>query len=163
MRQSEFVPHARSWFAASSHVGKQLEAQARRRLDRQLRQACGTVQDLGTIHMSAGPGVAERELPTAAGLADDGLFLGNAPVGVIEAGNLGANAGDVKMQTLAYASGTLPGLQVPIQPLPIRDESMAVETFFSNGRDPDRRHDGRAAWALSGFSGRRGQNRGGER
>jgi type I restriction enzyme R subunit len=80
-----------------------------------------------------------RPRHTAGGEADYGLFLGQELVGVVEAKKVGATLGGVEAQTLAYASETLPGLQVPIQPLPFRYESTGVETFFTNGLDPDGR------------------------
>lgn len=113
------------------------EAQARRRIDALLEASGWRVQDRGAIHLSAGSGVAVRELPTASGEADYGLFLGQELVGVVEAKKVGATLGGVEAQTLAYASQTLPGLQVPVQPLPFRYESTGVETFFTNGLDPD--------------------------
>ena len=78
-----------------------------------------------------------RELPSAGGEADYGLFLGRQLVGVIEAKKLGATLGGVEAQTLAYASETLAGLEVPIRPLPFHYESTGVETFFTNGLEPD--------------------------
>ena len=113
------------------------EAQARQRIDAQLQAAGWAVQDRTTINLIAGPGVAVRELPTAGGEADYGLFLGQELVGVVEAKKVGATLGGVEAQTLSYASETLPGLQVPIRPLPFRYESTGVETFFTNGLDPD--------------------------
>jgi type I restriction enzyme R subunit len=58
-------------------------------------------------------------------------------VGVVEAKKLGATLGGVEAQTLAYASETLPGLVVPIRPLPFRYESTGAETYFTNGLEPD--------------------------
>jgi len=115
----------------------QTEAHARRRIDALLEQAGWVVQVRSAIHLGAGPGVAVRELPTAGGEADYGLFLGQELVGVVEAKKVGATLGGVESQTLAYASETLPGLQVPVEPLPFRYESTGVETFFTNGLDPD--------------------------
>ena len=113
------------------------EAEARRRIDALLDASGWAVQDRSAVNLSAGAGVALRELPTASGEADYGLFLGNELVGVVEAKKVGDTLGGVEAQTLAYASETLPGLQVPIQPLPFRYESTGVETFFTNGLDPD--------------------------
>ena len=113
------------------------EAEARRRVDALLEASGWAVQDRSAVNLSAGAGVALRELPTASGEADYGLFLGNELVGVVEAKKVGDTLGGVEAQTLAYASETLPGLQVPIQPLPFRYESTGVETFFTNGLDPD--------------------------
>ncbi|MEB3321146.1 MAG: DEAD/DEAH box helicase family protein [Cyanobium sp.] len=78
-----------------------------------------------------------RELPTAGGEADNDLFLGNQLVGVIETKKLGSPLGGVEAQTMAYATSTLAGLQVLVQPLPFRYESTVAETFFTNGLDPD--------------------------
>ena len=115
----------------------QPEAQARQRIDALLVASGWAVQDRGAIHLTAGTGVAVRELPTAGGEADYGLFLGQELVGVVEAKKVGTPLGGVEGQTLAYASETLPGLQVPVQPLPFRYESTGVETYFTNGLDPD--------------------------
>jgi type I restriction enzyme R subunit len=118
-------------------AASQPEAQARRRIDALLEASGWAVQDRSAVNLSTGAGVALRELPTASGEADYGLFLGNELVGVVEAKKVGDTLGGVEAQTLAYASETLPGLQVPIQPLPFRYESTGVETFFTNGLDPD--------------------------
>jgi type I restriction enzyme R subunit len=118
-------------------AASQPEAQARRRIDALLEASGWTVQDRSGVTLSAGAGVAMRELPTSGGEADYGLFLGQELVGVVEAKKVGATLGGVEAQTLAYASETLPGLQVPVLPLPFRYESTGVETFFTNGLDPD--------------------------
>ena len=116
-----------------SDPARQPEAQARQRIDALLEQAGWAVQDRSAVNLSAAAGVAVRELPSAGGEADYGLFLGRQLVGVIEAKKLGG----VEAQTLAYASETLPGMEVPIRQLPFRYESTGVETFFTNGLDPD--------------------------
>jgi type I restriction enzyme R subunit len=113
------------------------EAQARQQIDVLLKASGWAVQDRSAVNLSAAAGVALRELPTKGGEADYGLFLGQVLVGVVEAKKVGATLGGVEAQTLAYAKETLPGLQVPIQPLPFRYESTGVETFFTNGLDPD--------------------------
>ena len=101
-------------------AASQPEAQARRRIDALLEASGWTVQDRSGVNLSAGAGVALRELPTSGGEADYGLFLGQELVGVVEAKKVGATLGGVEAQTLAYASETLPGLQVPVLPLPFR-------------------------------------------
>ncbi|MFN9646365.1 MAG: type I restriction-modification enzyme R subunit C-terminal domain-containing protein [Cyanobacteriota bacterium] len=113
------------------------EAEARLRIDALLEASGWAVQDRSAIQLSAGLGVAVRELPTAGGEADYGLFLGHELVGVVEAKKVGTPLGGVEAQTLAYATETLTGLQVPVQPRPFRYESTGVETFFTNGLDPD--------------------------
>jgi len=61
----------------------QPEAQARRRIDALLEASGWTVQDRSAVNLSAGAGVALRELPTSGGEADYGLFLGQELVGVM--------------------------------------------------------------------------------
>jgi type I restriction enzyme R subunit len=113
------------------------EARARQRIDALLQQAGWAVQDRSSVNLAAAEGVAVRELPSGGGEADYGLFLGRELVGVVEAKKLGSTLGGVEAQTLAYASETLPGLVVPIQPLPFRYESTGAETYFTNGLEPD--------------------------
>lgn len=50
---------------------------------------------------------------------------------------MGSTQNGAEAQTLVCATDTLAGLQVPIQTLPFRYESTGVETFFTNGLDPD--------------------------
>ena len=95
------------------------------------------MQNRNAVNLAATEGVAVRELPSGGGEADYGLFLGRELVGVVEAKKLGSTLGGVEAQTLAYASETLPGLVVPIRPLPFRYESTGAETFFTNGLEPD--------------------------
>lgn len=58
---------------------------ARDNIDKQL-IACGwIIQDKKTVNLHAGPGVAIREYQTDVGPADYVLFVGQKPVGVIEA------------------------------------------------------------------------------
>ena len=72
------------------------EAQARQRIDALLEASGWAVQDRSAIHLGASAGVAVRELPTAGGEADYGLFLGQALVGVVEAKPVGATLGGVE-------------------------------------------------------------------
>ncbi|KEF41865.1 MAG: hypothetical protein ER33_08945 [Cyanobium sp. CACIAM 14] len=118
-------------------ASSQPEAKARQRIDCLMEASGWAVQDRSAINLTAASGVAVRELPTASGEADYGLFLGKELVGVVEAKKVVSTLGGVEAQTLAYASETLPGVQVPIQPLPFLYESSVVETYFTNGLDPD--------------------------
>src|SRR5690349_19862953 len=61
------------------------EQLARRRIDAMLEASGWMVQNRAELNLGAGPGVAVREVPTAAGPADYLLFLGNQLVGVLEA------------------------------------------------------------------------------
>ncbi len=91
------------------------------------------------MNLSAAPGVAIREYQTHAGPADYLLFLGNQLVGVIEAKRAGVTLSSVEAQTRDYAAKAPKPLQVPIRPLPFLYESTGVETWFTNGLDPEPR------------------------
>jgi len=62
-----------------------LEQKARRKIDRELGQCGWLVQDYRSMDLSAGPGVAVRELPLTTGLADYLLYVDRRVLGVIEA------------------------------------------------------------------------------
>lgn len=91
------------------------------------------------MNLAAASGVAIRELPTSAGPADYMLFLGNRLVGVVEAKKAGITLSTVEAQTRDYASKAPRPLQVPVRPLPFLYESTGVETWFTNGLDPEPR------------------------
>jgi len=97
------------------------------------------VQDRAALNLGAAQGVAVREFRTSAGPADYLLFLGNRLVGVIEAKRAGVTLSSVEAQTRAYADRAPKPLQVPIRPLPFLYESTGVETWFTNGLDPEPR------------------------
>jgi type I restriction enzyme, R subunit len=115
------------------------EQRARRQIDAMLLAAGWDVQDRAAMNLSAAPGVAIRELQTHAGPADYLLFLGNLLVGVVEAKKAGVTLSSVEAQTRDYAAKAPKPLQVPVRPLPFLYESTGVETWFSNGLDPEPR------------------------
>lgn len=115
------------------------EQKARKQIDAMLVAAGWDVQDRAAMNLAAAPGVAVREFQTTAGPADYLLFLGNQIAGVIEAKRVGKTLGDVEAQTSDYAAKAPKALQVPVRPLPFRYESTGVETFFTNGLDPEPR------------------------
>ena len=115
------------------------ERQARRQIDAMLDAAGWAVQDRASMNLAAAPGVAIRELPTSAGPADYMLFLGNRLVGVVEAKKAGVTLSTVEAQTRDYAAKAPKPLQVPLRPLPFLYESTGVETWFTNGLDPEPR------------------------
>ena len=120
-----------------THAPDLPEQRARQQIDATLAECGWVVQSRPQMNLAAGPGVAIRELYTAAGPADYLLFLGNALVGVIEAKKAGTTLSGIEPQTAAYAAGAPGALQVPVRPLPFRYESTGVETFFTNGLDPE--------------------------
>ncbi len=102
-----------------------------------LRLAGWSVQSRPDMNLGAGPGVAVREFRTGAGPADYVLFLGNLLVGVVEAKKAGVTLTSVEAQTREYAARAPKPLQVPVRPLPFLYESTGVETWFTNGLDPE--------------------------
>jgi type I restriction enzyme R subunit len=115
------------------------EAAARRQIDAMLVAAGWDVQDRAAMNLAAAPGVAIREFQTSAGPADYLLFLGNLLVGVVEAKKAGVTLSSVEAQTRDYAAKAPKPLQVPVRPLPFLYESTGVETWFTNGLDPEAR------------------------
>ena len=113
------------------------ERRARRQIDAMLASAGWDVQDRAAMNLAASPGVAIREFQTSAGPADYLLFLGNLLVGVVEAKTAGVTLSSVEAQTRDYAARAPKPLQVPVRPLPFLYESTGVETWFTNGLDPD--------------------------
>jgi type I restriction enzyme R subunit len=115
------------------------EQRARRQIDAMLLAAGWDVQDRAAMNLAAAPGVAIREFQTRAGPADYLLFLGNLLVGVVEAKKVGVTLSTVEAQTRDYAAKAPKPLQVPLRPLPFLYESTGVETWFTNGLDPEPR------------------------
>jgi type I restriction enzyme R subunit len=115
------------------------EQKARRQIDTMLEAAGWAVQDRRGINLAAAPGVAIREFQTGGGPADYLLFLGNHLVGVVEAKKAGVTLSSVEAQTREYAEKAPKPLQVPVRPLPFLYESTGVETWFTNGLDPEAR------------------------
>ena len=89
----------------------------------------------------AQPGVAVREAYLRTGFADYLLFVEGKALSVIEAKKVGTPLSGVEAQSARYAGGLRPPMQVWLRqiPLPFRYESTGVETFFTNGLDPDPR------------------------
>jgi type I restriction enzyme R subunit len=112
---------------------------ARRQIDAMLVASGWDVQDRAAMNLGAAPGVAIREFQTSAGPADYLLFLRNQLVGVLEAKRAGVTLSTVEAQTRDYAAKAPKPLQVPVRPLPFLYESTGVETWFTNGLDPEPR------------------------
>lgn len=91
------------------------------------------------MNLGAGLGVAVREFPLATGPADYLLFVDRRALGVVEAKPEGTTLAGVEAQSARYSWGLG---QYPLawhSPLPFLYESTGVETFFTNGLDPDPR------------------------
>ncbi len=115
------------------------EPLARQHIDALLTAAGWEVQDRSAMNLGAGLGVAVREFPLATGPADYLLFVDRRAIGVVEAKPEGTTLAGVEAQSARYSWGLG---QYPLAwhtPLPFLYESTGVETFFTNGLDPDPR------------------------
>jgi type I restriction enzyme R subunit len=118
-------------------VNQNPEQRARDRIDALLTQAGWAVQDKDKIKFDAAPGVAVREYQTSVGPADYVLFIGNKPVGVIEAKREEAaqSITAVESQTEAYAAAPLKWVNNQ-EPLRFLYESTGLITRFTDAADP---------------------------
>ncbi len=112
------------------------EQKARDNIDRLLRQSGWDVQDKGNINFNASLGIAVREYPTDAGIADYVLFVDRNPIGVIEAKREeeGHRLTVHEDQAEYYAKSKLK--YVNSEFLPFVYESTGEVTRFTDLRDP---------------------------
>src|SRR5690606_38859806 len=93
------------------------EQKARQKIDRQLDQSGGLVQDYRSMDLSAGPGLAVREFPLKTGFADYLLYVDRRVVGAIEAKPEGHTLTGVETQSAKYMAGlpaNLPHYRLPL-------------------------------------------------
>lgn len=115
------------------------EARARETIDALLEAAGWKVQDRHALSLGAALGVAVREFPLKNGYADYVLFVDRKMLGVVEAKRAGTPLSGVEEQAEKYVTA-LPVVPAAWrEPLPFRYESTGVETFFTNGLDPQPR------------------------
>ncbi len=123
------------------------EQRAREEIDGQL-EACGwTVQDVASMDIHAGRGVAVREYPLRwkksgilkRGSADYLLYADGRAIGVIEAKPAGHTLEGVVVQSERYTEGLDKRVPAWRRPLPFAYESTGEVTQFTNGLDPDPR------------------------
>lgn len=113
------------------------EALARENIDKML-TACGwTLQDYKKLDLSAGRGIALREVPLKSGRCDYLLLIDRKPVGIVEAKKVGVTLSQVALQSSFYAE-RLPDflLTTTHLKLPFLYESTGIETYFRDERDP---------------------------
>jgi type I restriction enzyme R subunit len=117
------------------------EQQARQRIDELLCAAGWMVQSRDAINLGASRGVAVREYPLQTGFADYLLFVDRQAIGAVEAKAVGTTLSGVESQSAKYSVGLPPALPRwrKDQPLPFLYESTGVETYFTNGFDPEPR------------------------
>lgn len=118
------------------------EQEARLQIDEMLEAAGWQIQDYRDIDLTAGRGVAVREVPTKTGPVDYLLFTDEKALGTIEAKKAGTPLLGVEWQTDRYIEGFAQLVEErPIPywaelPLPFHYQSTGEETEFRNRRDP---------------------------
>ena len=122
------------------------EQRAREQIDQLLRDAGWKLQNRDALNLGAGRGVAVREFSLKTGFADYLLFVDRKAIGAVEAKPAGTPLSGVEAQSEKYSAG-LPDIPPAWRkPLPFLYESTGVETFFTNGLDPEPR--GRRVFAF---------------
>ena len=111
------------------------EAEARQQIDAQLVAAGWIVQDYKAVNLSAGRGIALREVPLDSGRCDYLLVVDRHTVGIIEAKKRGATLSTVADQSDHYGNNLPDFLRTASLP-PFYYESTGVETYFRDERDP---------------------------
>ena len=111
---------------------------ARDDIDRKLVDAGWVIQNYKQLDLSAGQGIAVREVTLKSGRCDYLLLIDRRPVGVVEAKKVGATLSSVADQSGHYGEN-LPDFFNINGPLPFYYESTGVETFFRDERDPQPR------------------------
>jgi type I restriction enzyme R subunit len=115
------------------------EQRAREKIDELLDAAGWQVQDYHELSLTAARGVAVREFPLKTGFADYLLFVDCKAIGAVEAKAVGTPLSGVERQSEKYSVG-LPDIPPAWhKPLPFLYESTGIETFFTNGLDPEPR------------------------
>ena len=114
------------------------EQEARKTIDKMLRQSGWDVQDVGSVNIHAKKGVAIREFPLnkSHGYADYLLYVDGKAAGVIEAKKTGNTLIGVEIQSDKYKTGLPADLPAWFRPLPFCYQSTGVETRFTNDLDP---------------------------
>lgn len=111
------------------------EQKARQQIDAALVQCGWVIQDYKALDLSAGRGIALREVPLKGGTCDYLLLVDRKPVGIVEAKPEGTTLSGVADQS-AYYGDNLPEVFQTSGRLPFLYESTGVETFFRDERDP---------------------------
>ncbi len=116
------------------------EELARQQIDALLTEGGWVIQNYKKLDLSAGRGIAVREVPLAQGRCDYLLLVDRKPIGVIEAKKAGVTLSKVADQSGQYAEN-LPDFLAQLIPsdlskLPFLYESTGVETYFRDERDP---------------------------
>ncbi|PZR74706.1 MAG: helicase, partial [Chthoniobacterales bacterium] len=113
------------------------EELARQNIDALLNQCGWIIQDHKKLDLSAGKGIAVREVRLNKGRCDYLLLIDRKPVGIIEAKKAGVTLSSVADQSGRYAENLPDFLRGGLTgKLPFLYESTGIETYFRDERDP---------------------------
>src|SRR3954471_24329195 len=113
------------------------EELARHNIDALLTQCGWLIQDYKKLDLSAGRGIAIREVRLKEGRCDYLLLIDRKPVGIIEAKKAGVTLSSVADQSGRYAENLPDFLRGDlVGKLPFLYESTGIETYFRDERDP---------------------------
>jgi type I restriction enzyme R subunit len=113
------------------------EELAREKIDKLLTDCGWVIQNYKQLDLSAGKGIAIREVRLKEGRCDYLLLIDRKPVGIIEAKKAGVTLSTVADQSGRYAENLPDFLRGDlVGKLPFLYESTGVETFFRDERDP---------------------------
>ena len=115
------------------------EQLARQNIDNQLTQCGWLVQDRRDMNITAGPGVAVREVGLSTGETDYLLFVDGKAAGVVEAKPEGSSVTTAETQSQEYLSGLSACVPHYRLPLPFEYRSDGKTTHFTNDLDPNAR------------------------
>src|SRR5579859_639979 len=115
------------------------EQRARETIDSLLIAAGWQVQDRTALNLGAARGVAVREFPLKTGFADYLLFVDRKSIGAVEAKAEGMPLSGIEGQSEKYSTGLRDVPPAWRKPLPFLYESTGVETYFTNGSEPEAR------------------------
>src|SRR5258707_8446860 len=115
------------------------EQRARKTIDDLLDAGGWQVQDRAGLNLRAGRGVAVREFALKTGFADYLLFVDRKAIGAVEAKPEGVPLSGIEPQSEKYGAGLPDVPPAWRKPLPFLYESTGVETYFTNGLEPEAR------------------------
>ena len=112
------------------------EEEARKQIDKMLKESGWILQDYKELDLGAGFGIAVQEYPLSKEASDYALFIDRNPVGVLEAKPKGWTLTGVTPQSDGYLEGLNEKFPNAPRKPPYSYESTGVETLFADRRDP---------------------------